>query len=50
MPQPPETDLANAIREFVKLVFGNLSGLVVSGMIYLGHHLGLYRRCRMPGR
>ena len=42
MPQPPEIDFPKAIREFAKCVFDNLSGMVVSGMIYLGHHLGLY--------
>ncbi len=31
------------LRDFLRLVFGQLSGLVTSGMIYLGHHLGLYR-------
>src|SRR5262249_26937289 len=31
------------VRDFLKLVFSQLSGLTVSAMIYLGHHLGLYR-------
>ena len=42
MPEPPEIDFPKAIREFAKRVFDNMSGMVVSGMIYLGHHLGLY--------
>ena len=37
------------IRDFLKLVFGNLSGLVTSGMIYLGHHLGLYSAMQDAG-
>ena len=39
----PAPDFEPNIRDFLKLVFGQLSGLVTSGMIYLGHHLGLYR-------
>ncbi len=35
-------DPTEAVRAFIKLVFDNLSGLAVSSMIYLGHHLGLY--------
>ena len=46
MPQPPEIDFPKAIREFVKRVFDNMSGIVVSGMIYLGHQLGLYKALR----
>jgi 2-polyprenyl-3-methyl-5-hydroxy-6-metoxy-1,4-benzoquinol methylase len=38
-----------SIRDFLKLVFGQLSGLVTSGMIYLGHHLGLYRALQDAG-
>jgi 2-polyprenyl-3-methyl-5-hydroxy-6-metoxy-1,4-benzoquinol methylase len=38
-----------SIRDFIKHVFGMLSGLVVSGTIYLGHHLGLYRALRDAG-
>ena len=34
-------DFADQIRRFLKHVFGMLSGGVVSGTIYLGHHLGL---------
>jgi 2-polyprenyl-3-methyl-5-hydroxy-6-metoxy-1,4-benzoquinol methylase len=37
------------VRAFVKRVFDNLGGLVVSGMIYLGHHLGLYRAMQDAG-
>lgn len=43
MAEQTETDFAGQIRGFLKQVFGSMSGLVVSGMIYLGHHLGLYR-------
>ena len=43
-------DFQDEVRDFIKRVFDNLSGLVVSGMIYLGHHLGLYRRSTAPGR
>ena len=35
-------DPTDAVRAFIKLIFDNLSGLAVSSMIYLGHHLGLY--------
>jgi 2-polyprenyl-3-methyl-5-hydroxy-6-metoxy-1,4-benzoquinol methylase len=38
-----EPDPGQQIRAFIKRVFDQLSGLVVSAMIYLGHHLGLYR-------
>lgn len=38
-----------SIREFAKHVFGMLSGLVTSGMIYLGHHLGLYKALEAAG-
>ncbi len=41
--QPPDTDFQKTLRAFIKLVFDNMSGFVVSAMIYLGHHLGLYR-------
>lgn len=41
---PPEAqDFEAALKEFAKRVYDNLGGLVVSAMIYLGHHLGLYR-------
>ena len=36
-------DVQAEIRDFIKRVFDNLSCLVVSGMIYLGHQLGLYK-------
>ena len=36
-------DLQNEVRDFIGRVFANLSGLVVCGMIYLGHQLGLYK-------
>jgi 2-polyprenyl-3-methyl-5-hydroxy-6-metoxy-1,4-benzoquinol methylase len=36
-------DFERELRTYAKRVFDNLGGLVVSGMIYLGHHLGLYR-------
>jgi 2-polyprenyl-3-methyl-5-hydroxy-6-metoxy-1,4-benzoquinol methylase len=39
----------DTIREFVKHVFDMLGGLVISGMIYLGHHLGLYRALHDAG-
>jgi len=42
-------DVAEAIREFAHRVFSNLSGLAVSGMIYLGYHLGLYRALQDAG-
>src|SRR5574341_965522 len=38
-----QLDFEQQLRDFIKHVFDHLSGLVVSGMIYLGHHLGLYR-------
>ena len=40
---PRERDFQDEVREYIKRVFDNLSGLVVSGMIYLGHQLGLYK-------
>src|SRR5215468_7156940 len=46
-PQPP--DIGEAIRAFAKRVFDNMSGFAVSGMIYLGHHLGLYRALQDAG-
>jgi SAM-dependent methyltransferase len=45
----PEMDFEKAIRAFVKRVFDNLGGMVVSGMIYLGHHLDLYRALQDAG-
>ncbi len=42
-------DFGEQVREFIKHVFGMLSGLVVSGMIYLGHQLGLYRALAEAG-
>lgn len=36
-------DVQIELRAYLKRVFDNLSGLVVSGMISLGHHLGLYK-------
>jgi len=42
-------DVGEAIRAFIKRVFDNLSGLTVSGMIYLGHELGLYRTLQDAG-
>jgi 2-polyprenyl-3-methyl-5-hydroxy-6-metoxy-1,4-benzoquinol methylase len=39
---PLASPVESSVRDFLKLVFGQLSGLVTSGMIYLGHHLGLY--------
>lgn len=45
----PEQDFDKALRAFIKRVFDNMSGLVVSGMIYLGHHLGLYRAMQDAG-
>ncbi|HSP98215.1 MAG TPA: class I SAM-dependent methyltransferase [Candidatus Dormibacteraeota bacterium] len=36
-------DYQAEVRDFIKRVFDNLSGLVVSGMIHLGHRLGLYK-------
>jgi len=43
MDSTTHVDFGEQVREFIKHVFTQLSGLVVSGMIYLGHHLGLYR-------
>src|SRR5512140_1663898 len=40
---------ASNVRDFLKLVFGQLSGLVTSGMICLGYHLGLYRALQDAG-
>lgn len=42
-------DVGDAIRAFIKRVYDNLGGLAVSGMIYLGHHLGLYRALHEAG-
>jgi 2-polyprenyl-3-methyl-5-hydroxy-6-metoxy-1,4-benzoquinol methylase len=42
-------DIGEAIRAFAKRVFDNMSGLAVSAMIYLGHHLGLYRALQDAG-
>jgi 2-polyprenyl-3-methyl-5-hydroxy-6-metoxy-1,4-benzoquinol methylase len=36
-------NFGDALRDFIKRVFDNMSGFAVSAMIYLGHHLGLYR-------
>lgn len=44
-----EDDFPRALRAYIKRVFDNLSGLVVSGMIYLGHELGLYRAMQDAG-
>jgi 2-polyprenyl-3-methyl-5-hydroxy-6-metoxy-1,4-benzoquinol methylase len=44
-----ELDVRAAVREYVKRVFDNMSGLVASGMIYLGYHLGLYRALHEAG-
>lgn len=44
-----ERDFAEELGDFVKRVFDNLSGLVVSGMIHLGHELGLYRALEGAG-
>jgi 2-polyprenyl-3-methyl-5-hydroxy-6-metoxy-1,4-benzoquinol methylase len=43
------SDFDKELKAFIKRVFDNLSGLVVSGMIYLGHHLGLYRALQDGG-
>lgn len=48
MPSDPN-DFPAQIRRFIKLVFDQMSGLVMSGMIYLGHHLGLYRAMQDAG-
>lgn len=42
-------DFDKELRAYIKRVFDNLSGLVVSGMIYLGHQLGLYRALQDAG-
>ncbi|MEO8604415.1 MAG: class I SAM-dependent methyltransferase [bacterium] len=39
----PQSDFESQLGEFIKRVFDQVSGLVVSGMIYLGHSLGLYK-------
>jgi 2-polyprenyl-3-methyl-5-hydroxy-6-metoxy-1,4-benzoquinol methylase len=44
-----EGDFEKAIRAYITRVFDNLSGLVVSGLIYLGYHLGLYRALQDAG-
>lgn len=36
-------DFERQLRDYARRVFDHMSGFVVSGMIYLGHHLGLYR-------
>lgn len=38
-----QAEFGEQVRAFVKHVFDMLGGLVVSAMIYLGHHLGLYK-------
>jgi len=38
-----ETDFESQLRFFIKRVYDQLGGFVVSGMIYLGHRLGLYK-------
>jgi len=38
-----ETEGDDKLTQFMTLVFRQLEGAVVSGMIYLGYHLGLYR-------
>lgn len=43
------SDFDKELRAYIKRVFDNLSGLVVSGMIYLGHQLGLYRALQDAG-
>lgn len=45
----PPQDVGDAVRAYLKLVFDNLSGWAVSGMIYLGYHLGLYAALRDAG-
>jgi 2-polyprenyl-3-methyl-5-hydroxy-6-metoxy-1,4-benzoquinol methylase len=49
MSEAAESDFPKAIRSFIKRVFDNMSGMVVSGMIYLGHHLGLYKALQDAG-
>jgi len=50
MPSQHENqDFDKALRTFLRRVFDNLSGFAVSAMIYLGHHLGLYRALRDAG-
>ena len=49
MSKPHSSNDAPSLRDFLKLVFGQLSGLVTSGMIYLGHHLGLYGAMQNAG-
>lgn len=44
-----ERDVQAELRAFLKRVFDNLSGLVVSGMIYFGHQLGLYKALEGAG-
>lgn len=39
----PQSEFEAELGQFIKRVFDNLSGFVVSGMIALGHALGLYR-------
>ncbi len=43
MPPADPQDFERALNDYAKRVYDNLGGLVVSAMIYLGHHLGLYR-------
>jgi 2-polyprenyl-3-methyl-5-hydroxy-6-metoxy-1,4-benzoquinol methylase len=45
----PDLDVRDAVRAFIKRVFDNMSGMVVSGMIYLGYHLGLYKALQDAG-
>jgi len=49
MTAEPQLDFEQQIREYIKHVFSMLSGLTVSAMIYLGHHLGLYRALSEAG-
>ena len=48
MPEP-SSDFDKALRAFIKRVYDNMGGMVVSAMIYLGYHLGLYRALEHAG-
>ncbi len=48
-PENDSNDFRQQLRQFIKRVFDNLSGALISGMIYLGYHLGLYRALQEGG-
>jgi SAM-dependent methyltransferase len=51
MPMPTELPVLDPerLKSFIEKVYGHLSGAMVSGMIYLGDQLGLYRALQNAG-